>query len=456
MRGHFLWGAATSGHQVDGDNRHSDWWHWEEQGNIEGGVRSGRAADHWHRYKEDLRLAHEMGLNSYRFSIEWARIEPEEGQWNQEALDWYENLVQECERLGLMPVATLHHFTLPVWLARQGGFLNRDIVDKMSRYVRKVTETFGPGIPMWCTINEPVVCVTGSYLGRFMPPAVHSPQDAASAFSSMLGCHAAAYDILHSALHRRRGPWAGQKLMVGYAHNMLSFRPDRRLHPLERLIAGRLDKLYNHAWIVATLGGPQKFSLPGVIPRAKSVPGLLGRRTTDFIGVNYYTKAYVQWRPRSKDDNQMEQVPVGVSFARRKELASNLDWAIYPSGLGRLLRTLKKYKTPIVITENGIADRSDRLRPRFLLEHLDEIAQAIESGVDVRGYFHWSLIDNFEWIKGFWPRFGLYSIDYSTLDRTPTRTAHLYRETIRSHGESDPNRDVLRQIAFQQGVETYK
>jgi beta-glucosidase len=224
---------------------------------------------------------------------------------------------------------------------------------------------------------------------------------------------------------------------------MIRIRPDRRFHPLEQLIARKLNHLYNFSWIEATLGLGQKFHLPGLLPRSPIVVEAIGQKHTDFIGINYYTKAYVQWRPRAKESNIIDESPVGLSFARRKEVSSDLGWAIYPRGLGSFLKELKKYNTPIFITENGIADKEDVHRPQYLLEHLREVAIARKAGIDVRGYFHWSLLDNFEWVKGFSPRFGLYSVDYSTFERTMTKSARKYQEIIRSHDTGPPSQTRL-------------
>jgi beta-glucosidase len=446
VKKNFVWGVATSGHQIEGGNCASDWWEWEEKGNVEGGVRSGDATDHWNRRYDDLKLAKDLGVNSYRFSVEWARVEPEEGHWDETALKWYADLVTECETLGLKPMLTLHHFTLPAWFAHQGGFTSAHACEKFLCYVRKVAEAFGARVPLWCTLNEPLVLVAGSYLGRFMPPAVHSPKLASLACHSLLKCHVLTYDYLHKFLaNRREGPWAQEPLLVGYAHNMLSIKPERKYHPLEVLIAKRLNHIYNDAWIIATTGGPQRFGLTGVFKRAPIVREALGQNKTDFIGVNYYTKAYVQWWPRAKETNQVARVPIGLSFARRRDESSDLDWAVYPKGLGKILRSLKKFNLPIFITENGIADRDDRIRPRYLIEHLRQIAVAIEDGIDIRGYYHWSLLDNFEWIKGFWPRFGLYQVDYETQERSATRTAKIFRRTILEH-EAEPNVQVLESL----------
>lgn len=163
----------------------------------------------------------------------------------------------------------------------------------------------------------------------------------------------------------------------------------------------------------------------------------MGRKTADFLGVNYYTKGYLQWRPRAADEMRPGDLPIGLSFARRKETISDLGWALHPKGFARILRAVGKYQLPIYVTENGIADREDKLRPGYLQSHLREVALAIADGVDIRGYYHWSLLDNFEWIKGFGPRFGLFKVDYDTFERTPTRTAEIYKKIIHDHSKRD-------------------
>jgi beta-glucosidase len=438
----FLWGAATSSHQVEGGNRHNDWWAWEEQGNIEGGVKSGAATDHWNRFREDLRLAKEMGLNSYRFSIEWSRIEPQEGKWDLAALGWYRDLVLECERNGLMPMATLHHFTSPKWFADQGGFANDDSPAKFVAYVEKVLESFGNRVPLWCTINEPMVLVVGGYLGSFMPPAKFDPKGASAACRNLLRCHVDSYDLIHRTVTEREGPWKDHPLMVGLAHNMLDLKADRWWHPIERSMQWAFWRFYNYSWLEAVTGGKPRFGLPGILPNPKPVENARGRRTAEFIGINYYTKAYLKWRPRDASAQTVANLPIGVAFARRKEPVSDVDWAIHPAGLSKIIAVVSRYGLPMYITENGIADKSDDLRPAYLVSHLKAVANSVAAGHDVRGYYYWSLLDNFEWVKGYGPRFGLLYVNYDNFERKRTRSAEIYRQIISRHGtraEPDPS-----------------
>jgi beta-glucosidase len=438
----FLWGAATSSHQIEGYNDKNDWWAWEAEGNVEGGVRSGPATDHWNRFREDIRLAADLGLNAYRFSIEWSRIEPEEGRWDLTAIDWYRELLGECQRFGIAPMATLHHFTSPRWFSEEGGFTWEWSSAKFSRYVKTLVQALDFKVPYWCTFNEPMVLVAGSYLGQFMPPAVVSPRMASLACHNILKAHATAYDILHAENRTR--------VQVGIAHNMVDFVADRDWHPLENALAWVFHRFYNKAWLDAVTGRAQKFGIPGFIPNAPHVAEAAGRLTADFIGVNYYTKGYVQWRPRvPPHDRSSMPFPFNLAFAQRKDVVSDLGWAMHPRGFQRMLKLAGSYGLPVFVTENGIADREDALRSDFLVEHLGEVAKAIEKGVDVRGYFHWSLLDNFEWIKGFGPRFGLYHVDYETFERTLRPSADLYRKIIAKHREGEgehlsPRRERLR------------
>ncbi|MBI4404736.1 MAG: glycoside hydrolase family 1 protein [Deltaproteobacteria bacterium] len=433
----FLWGAATSGHQIEGNNVHNDWWQWEAQGFVEGGVRSGIATDHWKRFREDLKLASDLGLNSYRFSIEWSRIEPKEGTWNREALDWYRELINECEKQKLLPMATLHHFTIPQWFSETGGFAAHDAKDKFTRFVKHIAGHLGSRIPLWCTLNEPMVYVVGAYLGKFLPPGRFLPKRASAACRNLLKAHVSAYEMIHRQISKREGPWKNRPLEVGIAHNLLDFHPDRPWHPIEAWTARIFHRFFNLSWLDALAGRKQHFGVLGIIPYPKQVKEAIGRVTADFIGVNYYTKAYVQWHPLAKTENSPSEIPLGLTFCRRKEPASDLGWAIHPKGLAKMIRVASAYKLPLYITENGIADRKDHMRKDFLKKHLFELAKLIHEGIDIRGYYYWSLLDNFEWIKGFWPRFGLYAVEYQSLDRTVRKSALYYKQIIEAHRQNN-------------------
>lgn len=431
----FLWGAATSSHQVEGDNIHNDWWHWENQGRIESKEISGKATDHWTRFEEDLDLAKKLHLNSYRFSIEWSRLEPKEGHWDKDALAWYSNLIAECEKRNLLPMATLHHFTVPKWFYEKGGFTWEHSVEHFTSFVRKTVQEIGSRVPLWCTFNEPMNWAVGKYIGNYMPPARFWPEGVSLASENMLRAHVRAYDLIHSEVKRRQGPWRHHPLMVGIAHNMIDFLPHRDWHPMERLVTQMLRRFYNASWLDAVTGAKQHFGVNGLIPYAKQVPEALGRKTVDFIGVNYYTKAYLRWRAKGSDYELSKVLPIGISFTLPGETKTDMGWAVHPEGLGRILRFVKNYGVPIYITENGIADAKDDRRLKYTTLHLREIAAQIENGIDIRGYYHWSLLDNFEWIKGFGPRFGLIEVNYKSFDRKLRGSASQLSKLIHLHGD---------------------
>lgn len=428
----FLWGVATSSHQIEGDNTHNDWWAWEQAGNIRTGEMSGKATDHWTRFAEDLQNAASLGATSYRFSVEWSRLEPQEGKWDTSAFDWYENLLTECEKKGLLPMLTLHHFTLPQWLAEKGGLLHPHFAERFASFVRKIAVQWGSRVPLWCTVNEPMWLVFGGYLAGVLPPAQSNPRSVGLAHRAMLKAHVAAYDILHQVITRREGPWKDHPLSVGFAHNMIDFQPLRSWSLVERLMSTVFDRYYNRSWLDAVTGRRQGFGVRGILPAPKQVWSARGRRTVDFLGINYYMRAYPCWGPQKEHAQfiQFKNLPIGIRFQKSGDTVSDLGWPIHPVGLGRMIRKVARYGLPIYITENGIADAVDDRRPKYLTEHLREVARAKQSGVDLRGYYYWSLLDNFEWIEGFAPRFGLWEVDYQSLNRRPRSSAEIYRQII--------------------------
>lgn len=395
-----------------------------------------------------MRIAKSLGLNSYRFSVEWSRFQPTPDRWEKEPGDWYLELIAECERLGLKPMVTLHHFTIPQWLAAKGGVLHPEFANYFQKFTEHVARLFGSRVPLWCTVNEPITWVVGQYLAGFMPPAKFAPTSVPLACQNLFRAHVLAYETLHREIKTRTGPWASEPLMVGFAHNMIDFVPHRTWQPLERMMTWTFRKFYNRSWLDAVMGKSQNFGARGLFPHGTQVTEGRGRRTADFIGVNYYTKCYLHW---GKEERAGEfghpNLPVTIKFASKYDEASDLGWAIHPAGLGRILRFVSRYHLPIYITENGIADADDSRRKSYLVAHLLEVARAIERGIDIRGYYHWSLIDNFEWIKGFWPRFGLIEVDYDSFARKERPSADLLRKIIEKHtaqNREQPSTALLR------------
>ncbi|MDP3985842.1 MAG: glycoside hydrolase family 1 protein [Candidatus Veblenbacteria bacterium] len=382
----FWWGAATSSYQVEGGNVWSDWYEWEHRQGLE---QCGQAVQHYERFAEDFRLAKSLGQNAHRLSLEWGRLEPEAGNWSEEAIAHYHQVFNSLRECGLKICLTLNHFTLPTWLARQGGWECAQAVPYFERYVRRVVTEFGDQVDLWLTINEPLVLATEAYLYGHWPPAVRSRQRMRKVVERLSEAHRAAYRIIHELLSQAQ---------VGLAHNFLSLAPLRVRFVLDQWAAERADWFWNR-WLMNLTAGCH-----------------------DFIGLNYYfhQRARLSLNPRRG----------WVSFADPKKLGhevSALGWEVYPEGLDDLLRfSWQRYGLPLYVTENGIAPVSEAQRTNFLERSLAALLRVKEQGVDVRGYFYWSLMDNFEWDKGFSPRFGLVAVDRQSFVRTPRPAAEVY------------------------------
>lgn len=388
----FLWGAGSSAHQTEGGNR-NNWTEWEKLGRVANGEESGRAADHYHRYGEDFALAKKLGHNAHRFSIEWSRIEPEPGVIDEAAIEHYSQVIAELRRLEIEPMVTLYHYTLPVWAAKQGGWLNRKTVDDFGRFVMTAVRALGSDVTYWVTVNEPTVLTTFSYIGGLWPPQEKNWVHAWRAFHHLLAAHRLAYQIIH-----RDNPEA----KVGVANSINHIVPARRGNLLDRGLVVFSSYWHNQWWLDHTY------------------------QTQDFIGVNYYFQQPLQFQFTGVKQLFAPTIPPEAPV-------SDLGWWISPSGLADALHWLRRYHRPIIITENGLADAMDTRRADFIRHHTDVIRDAIRDGADIRGYFHWSLTDNFEWAYGFAPRFGLVAIDYPTQTRTVRPSAEVYRDIIQAH-----------------------
>ncbi|AHB42465.1 beta-glucosidase [Candidatus Saccharibacteria bacterium RAAC3_TM7_1] len=401
----FLWGASTAAHQVEGGN-HNQWSIWEleharawamqseyQLGELEkwplikqdakdpNNYVSGRAIDHYHRYESDFDLLEELNMNAFRFSIEWSRVEPTEGAWNIEAIEHYKRYVRSLKERKIEPVLTLFHFTLPVWFAEKGGFEYRRNVKYFVRFVEKVLTELGNDIRLIITINEPEVYASQSYYQGHWPPARQSKR------------------LTHRVLKN-----------LAYAHNQTA-RMTHKLHPRYKLSIAK-NSSYTYAGDNALLSrktadAMQYFSddyfLKKVIDQC------------DFLGVNYYFSNRVY----------------GYRVHNPEEHVSDMGWDMQPANLEFVVERLwEKYKKPIIITENGLADADDELRKWWLQHTLLALQRALQSGVRIQGYLHWSLLDNVEWAYGRWPRFGLAEVDYISMKRTLRPSAHWFGQMI--------------------------
>jgi beta-glucosidase len=409
----FQWGIATAAHQVEGNNVNNDWWMWEQQeGRIKQGHISGLACNWWEDAEADFDRAATLGVTTLRLSIEWSRVEPHPGRFDESALERYAKMLQGLQTRGIAPLVTLHHFTNPRWLAEQGGWERQETIGLYARFVERVVEALRPYCDFWCTINEPNVYVYQSYVAGVWPPAKSDLGTARRVMRHLLQGHAAAYRVIHEIQPDGR---------VGFAHNMWIFDPARPRSQLDQLVTAILDWTHNQSAL-------------NVLNRGLWVPPLgFGfaselRGTLDWIGLNYYTRELVTFdRTRSR-----------ALFARRLHAddAEMLDGdygEFYPHGMMRSLQRLARLDLPIYITENGIPDDDDDQRPRYLLTHLHQVWHAIQRCYPVMGYYHWTLVDNFEWAEGWTLRFGLLSLDPGTQVRTPRPSAELYGDLIRAN-----------------------
>lgn len=405
--GDFLWGTATSAHQVEGNNTNNDWWHWEQQeGAIRDGSRSGLAANWWENAEADLDEAARMGTNAHRLSLEWSRIEPEPSVFDDDALGRYREILQAMHDRGMQPMVTLHHFSNPLWLVEKGDFSADIIADYFRRYAEHAVASLGDLVAQWVTINEPIVYAFKRYLeGAFPAPKQRGWRALPGVLTNMLRCHTVAYEAI-----KARYP----QTPVGVAKNIIIFEPPPRGHLLDTWWAARISNLYNVWWMEAMRTGRLRRPLG-----SGNIRGLAN--SFDFFGINYYTRFYSRfgrlYQPQWPADALVSDGNYGE---------------VYPAGLFRAIRFAMRYGKPIFITENGAPDATDRLRPGFLLSHLREVWRAVSFNWPVMGYYHWSLVDNFEWERGWTQRFGLLELEPESQERTWRQSAHLYKEICSS------------------------
>ncbi|MBN2601027.1 MAG: family 1 glycosylhydrolase [Candidatus Marinimicrobia bacterium] len=428
----FLWGAATSAHQVEGDCTNNDWFAWEKSYDndanprIKNSDRSGRASNHWDRYQSDLQLLKALGCNSYRFSVEWSKLLPQPGTWNQGTADHYIEMCAAMREMNIVPNVTLHHFTLPQWLAVRGGFEHPDSVKYFADFTQRIAETLDPFVDLWATFNEPVVFAMMGWVRGIWPPGKKDLCIAARVLANLLEAHQRAYHILHKTV-LQDADGDGVPCRVGIVKNITVFDPARKWWLPDWLTTLTIDKLYNGAVLNAFHTDRFKFKMFNAVRFVKEFPGLSD--TLDWIGVNYYTQFLT--KPDLKSNLNIRIYP------RKKLPKTDMDWAVYPAGLYRALRMVQPFGVPIYITENGIATQDDQLRERFILQHIDAMHEALLDKIDVQGYYYWSLMDNFEWAEGFEKRFGLYHVDYHTQKRSLKNGTKIYSDIIRQSQSTD-------------------
>jgi len=401
----FLWGTSTSAYQIEGGII-NDWSEWEKSKlrikSLE--LRSkkkkqkfklddficGRACDSYNRYEEDIELVKKLNCRAYRFSVEWARIEPKEGKFDKAAIRHYQGLISKLREREIEPFLTLNHYTIPVWVSSIGGWENKKTIDYYLRYVGEIVRGLGDQVKFWLTFNEPQILIGYGYVSGEFPPQVKNLLRANKVFKNLMVAHKKAYALIRQKL--------GKKAQISIAHNLIYYTPYSDSF-LNKLIVKLLSYINSMRFVEAA------------------------EPCQDFIALQYYHHNRVKFSLGGK-------FIIAKVENENKEL-TDMGWEIYPKGIYYLLKELKKYNKPIYITENGLSDDKDIKRKQFIIDHLKYVYKAISEGVDVRGYFYWSLLDNFEWAWGYSPKFGLYKVDRRTFKRTPRPSAQVYAEICR-------------------------
>jgi beta-glucosidase len=404
----FMWGTATAAHQVEGDNTNTDWWDWENRPGTPVAEPSGTAIEQFTRYRDDIALLAALGFGVYRFSVEWARIEPEEGVFDTEALRHYRAVVAAVRSHGMEPMVTLHHFTIPRWFAAKGGFMSREAPALFERYCRAVVTAMEDMVDWYCTINEPGVLAMGGYLGAFgWPPGTTDMDSWHAAINELRMCHVAARDAVKDVRPIAR---------VGATHAMTEYEANDAGRPLMEYLRKFNEDVFLEVCTDDDFVGIQTYTrvpveppswtapfiraLVGVAPiRRTALPRLIRSRTADFAetrrgGDIRRTDMGYEFRPQA----------IAATVRRAAELLPGKD---------------------LIVTEHGLATTNDAERIEFITGGLGALHRVISDGIPLRGYIHWSAFDNFEWALGYRMQFGLIAVDRTTQERTPKPSARF-------------------------------
>ena len=422
----FAWGTATAAHQVEGNNTNNNWYQWENgvnennQPRIHNGETSSLASDHWNRYPDDIRLMNDLGVNHYRFSIEWSKIEPERGNFNVAAIRHYRDLCDSLLKSNITPVVTLHHFTHPIWFENLGAFENKENIEYFIKYSEYVFNNLQDLVPIWCTINEPTVFVSQGYFNGIFPPGKKDPVLAATVLENLLNAHTKVYRHL-------KGLPGGSEAQIGLVKNIFQFDPLRRWHILDWVFSNVLNDVFTNSSLDFLKKGSSTFSMPGMVKKEMNNPDAVG--ALDFIGLNYYSRMHVKGRPSLSEPFLFEK--------REGDIQTDMDYALYPEGFYKALHTISTLGKPIYVTENGVADQGDSIRALFIKRYLYSLNRALKEGLNIRGYFYWTLMDNFEWAEGYKMKFGLYKVDFNTQERTLRKSSKLFIDMVKKRGADE-------------------
>ena len=404
-------GAATAATQIEGGDENNNWAKFASRHKIFDGTSPVRACDHYNRWREDIDLMAEMGIKVYRFGVEWSRIEPIPGEYDQSVLDHYREEVEYMIEKGIRPMLTLHHFTNPLWFESIGGFTNNRSSEIFLSFAERVVDALCDLVDDYITINEPNVYAVNSLVWGMWPPEKKSPLALIRAYSNFTAAHIRVYKMIHAkrlALGKSK-----DETFVSFANHLRVFAPKNPKNPFHKITSFLSEYLFQGALTKAMMTGRCLFP---VLPRRGVKPG----KYYDFIGINYYSRS------------TMSSFADGVQSGTAQ---NDLGWEIYHDGLIELSNKLnKKYSAPVFVTENGTCDNSDSFRSLFVYDQLKLIS---ETENPIVRYYHWSIMDNFEWREGESARFGLIHVDYETQKRTVKNSGKLYADIISNGGATE-------------------
>jgi beta-glucosidase len=433
------WAEFQNSGDILKDSQWNSWQNLDRPGNptIHNGQKTGVACDHWNRYVDDIKLVKDIGFNACRFSVDWSMIEPVQGQCNQAAIDHYHAEIDEMLSQGLIPMITMHHFVHPQWFEALGAFEKIENIELFKNFCIKIFQEFGDKVKLWCTINEPGPFIFQGYINKAFPPGVCNLQKAGEVLRNMLIAHVLVYRVLKAMPQ-------GQSASIGLVHQYLTFEPYNDWNIIEKAPTYFLNYVFNDVILNFLKTGKFSFKIPMLIPFLASVsitdeikalfPDLQLNNLPygDFIGLNFYSRVVIQqvnWNVFGQD--------AIVPSCKQGEVMTDMPYPMYAEGIYKAICDVAQLGLPIYITENGIADAKDDRREQFFKDYLGQVSRALKDGYDIRGWFYWSFMDNFEWNDGYGPRFGLYEVDFDTLERTPRQSVAWLQHVLKARVEAN-------------------
>lgn len=418
----FLWGVIICEYQNSGaiNCPTSNWAYWEQkthsdgQPTIKNGQTSGTACDFWNSYKEQIKLAKDLGINSIKLSLAWDRLEPEKGKFDEGVFKHYDDVIQCLIDNNIVPNISLHHQTHPQWFEEIGGFEYEENIKYFVRFCKKMFEHYSDRVNLWTTIGEPTTYVLQAYLRGVFPPGYKNIQLAFKVLKNLMKAH---YDV-YSTLKEMPN---GDKSEIGLVHQYLKFKPFHKWNPIEYAPGLLLNYLMTDSVLDFLKTGNFEIGFPYLCHYSYKVPR--NKKIIDFIGLNYYSRVLVKFQFSFKE-------PLKPS-CYSNEIMTDMPYALYPEGFYEALKDVSKLNVPIHVTESGIPDAKDDRREKFFKEYIQiSLFKALKEGVDIRSFYYWTLIDNFEWDEGYNMKFGLYSFDNETKEIKIRKSAKLYRKII--------------------------